>query len=128
MNAHIDLVCWKCGVSLETVILPFRRLEVCPECDAELHVCRMCKFFDPHVVEACSEDSAEEVRNKERANFCDYFVPAPGAYRLRDSAASEASRAKLDALFSQSAGKADSDATSASRALDDLFSNGGDKS
>jgi hypothetical protein len=88
----------------------------------------MCKFYDPHVVEACSEDNAEEVRNKESANFCDYFTPAPGAYRSRDSAASGASRAQLDALFGQPAGNGDSGATAARPALDDLFKGGGDES
>lgn len=127
MSAESNLVCWKCGFPLETVLLPFRRLEVCPECDAELHVCRMCKFYDPHVVEACVEDSAEEVRNKERANFCDYFKPAPGAYQSRDSAASQASRAKLDALFSQATTAGDSDAVSTRRALDDFFTGDSDE-
>lgn len=127
MNADTSLVCWKCGIPLETVLLPFRRLEVCPECDAELHVCRMCKFYDPHVVEACTEDNAEEVRNKDRANFCDYFKPTPNAYQSRDSAASQASRAKLDALFSPDTSAGESGTTSARRALDDLFSGDSDE-
>jgi hypothetical protein len=86
----------------------------------------MCKFYDPHVVEACIEDNAEEVRNKERANFCDYFKPTPNAYQSRDSAASQASRAKLDALFSADKSAGDSDTTSTHRALNDLFSDDSD--
>ncbi len=126
MNADANLVCWKCGTSLEMVLLPFRRLEVCPECDAELHVCKMCNYYDPHVVEACIEDSAEEVRNKERANFCDYFKPTPNAYQSRDSAATQSSRAKLDALFSEDTSAEKSDTTATRRSLDDLFTDNSD--
>ncbi len=125
MTTDATLVCWKCGAPLETVVLPFRRLEVCPQCDEELHVCKMCKFYDPHVVEACIEDNAEEVRNKERANFCDYFTPTPNAYQSRDSAASQASRANLNALFGADASAGESDTPSSRRALDDLFTDDG---
>jgi hypothetical protein len=86
----------------------------------------MCKFYNPRVVEACVEDNAEEVRNKDRANFCDYFKPTPDAYQSRDNAASRASRASLDALFSQDTSVGESDTTSTRRALDDLFADDGE--
>ncbi len=121
MKAGANLVCWKCGRPLDAVLLPIRRLEVCPDCDAELHVCKMCEFYAAHVVEACTEDHAEEVRNKERANFCDYFKPTPDAYQLRDGAATQASRAKLDALFDQDTHAGNADTASTRGALDDLF-------
>jgi len=124
MKTAENLVCWKCGTSLETVILPFRRAEVCPECDEELHVCRMCTYYDPHVVEACTEDGAEEVRNKERANFCDYFKPTPNAYRARDGSAARASREKLDTLFTHDQ-TPQPGTGSARKSLDDLFDNDG---
>jgi hypothetical protein len=41
-----DLHCWKCGVSLADYSLPLRRIEECRTCHAELHVCRMCQFYD----------------------------------------------------------------------------------
>ena len=41
------LVCWKCGASLATLLLPFGRAEVCLACNADVRVCRMCVFFDP---------------------------------------------------------------------------------
>lgn len=47
--------------------------EECPFCGADLHVCKNCRFFDPQVYNECRENSAEVVREKERANFCDYF-------------------------------------------------------
>ena len=66
-------VCWRCGHSLEELSMPPGRLDECPECRSQLHVCRMCAFFNPEVIRACREDDADEVMEKERANFCDYF-------------------------------------------------------
>jgi hypothetical protein len=58
------LQCWHCGASLAEVVLPFRRLERCGSCEAELHVCRMCLNYDPNLRDSCAEEMAEEVRNK----------------------------------------------------------------
>ena len=41
-----SLVCWKCGASLAAPSLPLRRLDVCPACEAELHACKLCEFYD----------------------------------------------------------------------------------
>src|ERR1700746_298296 len=90
--AH-DLVCWKCGASLAELSLPLRRLEECPKCRAELHVCRMCVDYDPRVAKACREPTAEEVNDKTRANFCDHFKPRPGAYPPPNIAEAERPRA-----------------------------------
>jgi hypothetical protein len=117
------LVCWKCGASLAALTLPLRRLEECKACGAELHVCRMCVDYDTTVAKSCREPIAEEVKEKERANFCDYFKPRPHAYRPRDSAAEQQSRAALGALFGDTAGSAGSQpAPDASRTkLEELF-------
>jgi ribosomal protein L40E len=96
--AH-DLVCWKCGASLAALTLPLRRLEQCPRCSAELHVCRMCLEYDTSRAQQCREPVAEEVREKDRANFCDFFKPRPGAYQAPDTSAAADSRAQLEQLF-----------------------------
>ena len=99
MFERIDgLVCWKCGASLEHLSLPLRRLEECRACGAELHACRLCEFFDPAVAKSCREPVAEEVKDKTRANFCDYFRPRPHAWGGAGGAQADA-RARLDALF-----------------------------
>lgn len=95
--AH-ELVCWKCGASLADLTLPLRRLEECPQCRAQLHVCRMCREYDTRVTGACREQGAEEVRNKEGANFCDFFRPRPGAY-AGNSAAADQALSELSKLF-----------------------------
>jgi hypothetical protein len=93
-----DLVCWKCGAALAALTLPLRRLEECPTCRAELHVCRLCVQFDPGAYQQCREATVEEVRDKTRANFCDYFKPKAGAWSGGD-AANERARSDLDKLF-----------------------------
>jgi len=79
--------------------MPLSRRAECPQCQAELHVCRLCHFYDPRVEGKCREDRAEEVREKERANFCDYFKPRPGAFKAKDVARSEAAKGQIDSLF-----------------------------
>jgi hypothetical protein len=96
--AH-TLVCWKCGGSLAALTLPLRRLEVCPSCNSELHVCKMCIEYDTSKAKHCREPIAEEVRDKEHANFCDFFKPRADAYRPPDQDELAKSRAGLDALF-----------------------------
>ena len=117
------LVCWKCGTSLADLTLPLRRLEECRNCGAELHVCKLCEWYSLAVATHCREPIAEEVKDKERANFCDYFKPRPGAYSKADVSASNQARAGLDALFG-GAKDAAPEPTAADRAkaeLDKLF-------
>lgn len=129
-----SLVCWKCGASLEEVLIPFGRREECPACRTDLHVCRMCEFYDTSVSRSCREPVADEVRDKERANFCGYFKPKPDAYRAKDTAAADDAKSKLAALFGdpvdpeEKAGKgAQSDADSARDELNRLFGIDGSK-
>ena len=94
-----DLVCWKCGAALAALSLPLRRLDECPQCRAEVHVCRMCVEFDPRAYQQCREPTVEEVRDKTRANFCDHFKPKAGAWSGSSSTQSDQARSQLDKLF-----------------------------
>jgi hypothetical protein len=93
------LKCWKCGASLAELSLPLRRIDECRACGAELHVCRMCEFYDTTVAKSCRETIAEEVKDKQRANFCDYFRPTEKAWQPDDRSAADKARAQLEALF-----------------------------
>jgi len=93
------LVCWKCGADLEALTLPLSRRDECARCRAELHACRMCVEYDVRVAKHCREPTAEEVSDKQRANFCDHFRPKPGAYQAPDQAAVDNARAELERLF-----------------------------
>ncbi len=95
------LLCWKCGADLSRVFLPLGRRDACPSCRAELHVCRLCRWFDPRAPQQCREPTADDVRVKDRANFCGFFVPRLGISALRAADGKQNHRAALDALFGE---------------------------
>lgn len=81
-------------------------------------------FFDPAVTRSCREDDAEEVKEKERANFCDYFKPAANAYVPGFNAATAGAQAELANLFGAQPDADQPDPAAEddpSRVLDDLF-------
>lgn len=93
-----NLNCWRCGAAVVDEPLPLSRRAECRSCGAELHVCRMCEFYDPSRGNACREPVAEPVGDKTRANFCGWFRPRPGLRPVADDAAEEARR-RLEDLF-----------------------------
>jgi hypothetical protein len=95
----VTLHCYRCGESLAALSLPLTRLDECPKCRAQLHVCSMCERFAPRLPKGCTEDDAPDVRDKKSANFCDYFKPNANAYDSGAQAAEQAAKAQLDALF-----------------------------
>ena len=109
------LACFRCGHDLEALTLPLGRRDECPNCVAELHVCRMCRYYDSGVPKSCTEDDALEVTEKERANVCDYFKPSADAYTPGFNEATDKANAELAALFGEtaSAGPAEAPETAA---------------
>jgi len=94
-----DIQCWKCGAALAALALPFGRTERCRDCGTDLHACKLCRHYTPRLPAQCDEPTIEEVRDKERANFCDHYTPVAGAWKGGTSAAADAARAQLDKLF-----------------------------
>lgn len=94
-----DLRCYRCGASLAALTLPLSRRDACPDCAASLHACRMCRHYDPRVPKHCREDDAEEVTDKEVANFCEWFEPSPDAFDPAQARAAARARNELEALF-----------------------------
>lgn len=50
------------------------RSDTCPHCSRDLHCCLQCQFYDPGSYNECREVVAERVVDKEKENFCDYFI------------------------------------------------------
>jgi hypothetical protein len=100
MTGAPPLVCWRCGAALDWLTLPVSRTDECRVCRAEVHVCRMCRFYDTGKAKNCAEPVADEVRDKERANFCGYFEAAEGRFKSR-SAGTDMGKDALEALFRQ---------------------------
>lgn len=46
----------------------------CSSCKANLRCCKMCKFFEPSAYNECREPVAERILDKQKANFCEYFM------------------------------------------------------
>lgn len=90
------MICHKCKKTIPTSEkIGFR--EDCPSCGADLHTCLNCDFFDTSVYNECRETSAERVLDKEKANYCEYFV-ARSANQNTENAPSNAKK-KLEELF-----------------------------
>ncbi|HJO12971.1 MAG: hypothetical protein QGG67_13465 [Gammaproteobacteria bacterium] len=102
-SQNIDLQCWKCGTELKRLILPFSRYEECSTCKADLHACMQCRNYKAAVADACTEDRADFVLDKDKANFCDFFKPNKHAYKAKDYAAANEARSKLAAIFGEEA-------------------------
>jgi len=87
----------------------------------------MCEYYAPRLPEACAEDDALEVKEKARANFCDYFKPSAEVYSPEELDAELTARQDLGALFGddsmtksgEKAGKKDS--ASAAQDAEALF-------
>lgn len=94
-----NLSCYRCGADLAALSLPLSRRDQCPSCSADLHVCKMCVSYDSGVSRQCREDGAEDVKEKERPNFCDWFKPSAKAFEPDRKSAAEDAAAALEDLF-----------------------------
>lgn len=65
-------MCYYCGKSADN--LKITRESICESCKKDLKVCLNCKFYEPGAHWDCHENIPEQVIDKERANFCEYFV------------------------------------------------------
>jgi len=67
--------CYKCGT-----LLPYEprqkimRGDECPKCSVSIRSCKFCLHFEPSAYNQCREMIAERVLDKDKANFCNYFV------------------------------------------------------
>ena len=95
------IVCWRCGEALREVPKPFPRLAKCRHCEADLHVCLMCRYYNPRYSSRCDHEMAEPARELDLANFCHYLKLRPDAYLAEAYDQSKQAEAKLKALFGE---------------------------
>lgn len=94
--------CYFCGSNLSAA--PPGRLDECANCGRYVHVCRMCRSYDPtETSKQCREDDAEAVQDKQAANFCDYFRLRADAFDPAAIKADAAARSRLANLFGEPA-------------------------
>jgi hypothetical protein len=88
--------CYRCGAEISRESVGVR--DVCDRCQAYLHCCRNCEFYEKGAHNDCREPNAELVSEKENGNFCDFFRFRMGAQDA-DGRKPDDARARLDALF-----------------------------
>ncbi|WP_433012323.1 hypothetical protein [Treponema pectinovorum] len=97
----MKLTCRKCGKSIE--ISQVYRTTTCPSCSADLHSCINCNFYSKGSHYDCKETVEENIADKERANFCDFFSfnkdSLSGANISLNSKKADEARASFNALF-----------------------------
>ncbi len=93
--------CVFCGGVLE--LLPNTqpgRLETCPHCHGDLHVCRQCRHHHAGYRNECREPRAELVVEKDRANFCEWFEFQGGTGAIdSEHQRAQAAKQRLKELF-----------------------------
>jgi len=92
-------MCYACGSPLpEKERIGFR--DRCPDCGLALHACRNCRFYKPGAHWDCAETVGEPVTDKEKGNFCEWFVRSPDIGKSgAPSPDTERARSKFDDLF-----------------------------
>jgi len=87
--------CHACNKELSTGRSVARK-DACPSCGADLHCCLNCALYERAASKQCREPAAELVKEKARANFCDFFL-----FREKRGVAPDAAEARraLDELF-----------------------------
>lgn len=92
--------CALCGKAVD-VGRDMSRRETCRSCGNDLHICLNCRFYSETAHNKCIETKAGHQRDRDKANFCDYFqyreVAAEGEGGAAD--AKEEAMRKLDDLF-----------------------------
>ncbi|MBA4418321.1 MAG: hypothetical protein C0392_10490 [Syntrophus sp. (in: bacteria)] len=64
--------CPKCQAPIDTDKISFK--DECFSCKTDLHVCIYCTFFDEGKSNQCREPQADYVKERDRANYCEYFI------------------------------------------------------
>jgi hypothetical protein len=84
------------GLEIET---PAGRREICPFCGSDLHCCRNCVHHNRGAYNDCREPQAERVIEKDRSNFCDFFVFSDAEAESEGKNSGGSAKTKLESLF-----------------------------
>ncbi len=90
--------CTFCGAAVENPREVYRN-STCPGCGKDLKICLNCRFYSAGAHWDCTETIDEPVRDKDRANFCTFFVFRDSARGAAPKNKAEGARKNLDRLF-----------------------------
>ena len=91
------MTCHACGSEMKFEG-KISRTEECSNCGADVHSCLNCLNYDRSAHNQCREPLSEWVSDRERANFCDYFIPNKLTASGNKSATGD-TRSAFDDLF-----------------------------
>ncbi len=89
--------CYFCGAEVEIIDRKVGRMDECPSYRRDLHSCMQCRFYDRSYHNQCRENQAQQVADKEKSNFCEFFEfgrDSGGERKAVDDA-----RKKLEEIF-----------------------------
>lgn len=77
--------CYKCNSPVDYELnKKVSRSAECPKCKTSLKCCKMCVFFELTSYNECKEPVAERIIEKEKPNFCDYFMMQVGPRKIQN--------------------------------------------
>jgi len=88
--------CNACGTKLPAYI---NADSSCPKCNADLHSCRQCTYFDPGARFECSKTIVARIVNKHLRNTCELFAARIVVERETSSGAPTDARQAFAKLF-----------------------------
>ncbi len=88
--------CASCGAKAPNLI---SGESTCPKCNAELHTCRQCTYFDPGARFECRKTIHARIVNKNARNNCELFAPRTVVERETSSGAPKDARQAFANLF-----------------------------
>lgn len=71
----------------------------CPKCNADLHTCRQCSYFDPSARLECSKPIVARIMNKNARNTCELFLARIVVERQTSSGPPAGAREAFAKLF-----------------------------
>jgi hypothetical protein len=92
------MICHACKneIKIEGII---SRTDECASCGEDVHCCLNCLNYDPSAHNRCREPQAEWVSDREKANFCDFFLPNKGTPAGASPHGGTSSKSAFDNLF-----------------------------
>jgi len=94
--------CAECG-SMVQFMDELKLTETCKHCNADLHTCRNCKFFDPGAPNQCMRPVPARIESKNTRNMCTLFSPKviveKAVEEKQESSTSDNARKAFDDLF-----------------------------
>lgn len=94
----MDVICFKCQTKNDIVEKVHYRDE-CEKCGQDLHVCKQCQHYDPSSYNECKETSADRILEKEKANYCDFYLVKTETGKASQNKSKSDLLAQAEALF-----------------------------